>query len=411
MNEQQIIQLKEFQRVQNIYLSKDTYKGLQQSFNRAIQVTPTMEEDNYHLTGNSMVGVFEYKDTIIYIKPKVDISVIWDWLAVAYDLKSFRFMNPNIGFEETFGNLEWIVKSFIQECQKIYSRGIKKGYITQEEAIRSIRGQWKPQETFNRWLTYDYQFDCRFDELTENVKENQLIAATLKNMMLKKYNDSGVSRDCKELFNLFGKELNLQEMSRKKNPNIWIQELDKVPRTRLNAYYDDAFRWAKMYWKATSLSFELGQVKSKSFLLDMNELFEVYIGKLLIQKLKDFGIRVTLQNYDTLAKDGKIRIIPDIIVKSQSGREVVIDTKYIVRRDESSINSNVFQMLAYLTARRANDGILLYAGGAERVDQIKNSDFNIHQWSLHLDRGLSKEDIQLRIENIVERLLVLLQKL
>lgn len=409
MNEHQIIQLKEFQQLSNIYLSKDTATGLRKNFNGAIQVTPTMEENSYYIAANSVVGVFEYKDTIIHIKPKVDIPVIWDWLAVAYDLKSVQFMDSNIGFEEAFGSLEWIVKSFIQECQKIYTRGIKKGYITQEEAINSVRGQWKPRETFDRWLKYDYQFDCRFDELTEDVKENQLIAATLKNMVSKKYNDSRVSKDCKALFNLFSKELNLQEMVHKTTPNKWVQEIERLPRTRLNAYYDDAFQWAKMYWKAMSLSFEVGKVRSHSFLLDMNELFEAYIGKLLIQQLKDFGISVTLQNYDTLAKEGKIRIIPDIIIKSQSGQEIVIDTKYIVRRDASSINSNVFQMLAYLTARQTNHGILLYAGGHERVDQIKNSDFTIHQWSLNLDKGLSEKDIQLRIEDILRRLIVLIQ--
>lgn len=408
MNETQVIQLREFQQ-KNSYLSKDTSRGLQQEFNRVLQVTPTMDEDCYILTGKSVVGVFEYNGTIIQIKPKVDIPVIWDWLSVAYDLKSIEFNDSNIGFEETFGTLEWIVKSFIQECQKIYSRGIKKGYITQEEAIKSIRGQWQPRETFDRWLKHDYQFDCRFDELTENVKENQLIASTLKNMMWKKYNDSSVTKDCKELFGLFGKELNFQEMNYKKTPNKWIQELDRLPRTRLNAYYHDAFQWARMYWKAKSLSFELGSMRSNSFLLDMNELFELYIGKLLIQKLKDYGIKVALQKYDNLAENGKIRIIPDIIVKSLSGKEIVIDTKYIVRRDEASINSNIFQMLAYLTARQTNQGILLYAGGPERTDQIKNSDFAIYQWSLNLEQGLSKEGIQLRIEEFIERLIILMK--
>lgn len=60
-------------------------------------------------------------------------------------------------------------------------------------------------------------------------------------------------------------------------------------------------------------------------------------------------------------------------------------------------------MLAYLTAREAKHGILLYAGGGERSVSIKNSSFTIHQWSLQLDRGLGREEIENRIGMIVEK--------
>lgn len=410
MSEPQVLQLNEYQMLKNIHLSRDISQGLRQKFGHVLEVNPTMEVDRYNLKGKSIVGVFKYNGTTVQIKPKVDIPTIWEWLSVAYDLKSLHFKDSNIGFEQTFGSLDWIVKFFIHECKIIYSKGIIKGYFTKEEAIQSIRGQWQPRETYNRWIKHDYQFDCRFDELTENVKENQFIAGTFRSMMSKRYPDSSVIKDCKELLSAFGKELTIAEINQKMSPARWVKELDSLPRTRLNAYYQNAFAWARMYWKATALAFEMGNHQSDSFLLDMNELFEMYIGKLLIRELKGSGVNVTLQKHDSLAEGGKIKLITDILVKSDSGKEIVIDTKYMVKKDNASINSNVFQMLAYLTARKTSDGILLYAGGPERSDLIKNSDFRIHQWSLNLDCSLDKDEIDSGIHSFIERLLLIIRE-
>ncbi|WP_078596341.1 McrC family protein [Evansella clarkii] len=408
MNEEKVIRLTEYEKLNNIFLPEEIAASLKNKYSAAVQVQHTAGDNKYTLRAGSIVGAFRCNNYLFKISPKVELPVIWEWLATAYDLSTVRWSETEVSYETDFGDLEWIVKFFLHECKRIYSRGIKKGYVTEESPLPAVRGQLHAEKTFKRWLKHDYQFDCRYDELTENVKENFLITCALMDMLKRGYGDSSVPRDLRELKNIFGREIDGRSLKSSPEPDEQVRNINLLPVTRLNAHYKPAFQWALLYWKATALTFELGGQKSSSFLLDMNELFEMYIGKKLVQELSKHGVEVTLQKHDSLAEGGKIKIIPDVIIKSRDGREVILDLKYISRRDDSSINSNVFQMLAYLTARQTEHGILLYAGGRERTDQIKNSPFTIHQWSLQLDRGLDKEEINIKVNDIIKRIIKLL---
>ncbi|MEK3806105.1 hypothetical protein MHB63_05870 [Bacillus sp. FSL H8-0547] len=404
MSDEQVINLKEYEQVNDVYLPEETAVILRQAYSNVVQLQHTGRESHYSLRAGAVAGVFRVGNYKFRISPKVDLPVIWDWLAAAYDLNSVHWSRTETGFQKQLGDLEWVVKFFLHECKKIYSRGIKKGYITEEAPLRAMRGQLQAQRTLQLWQKHDYQFDCRYDELTENVKENHIIVCALADMLHREYEDPIVLNDLREIRYIFGRELESFTLKKSTVSAEQLKEIELLPVTRLNMHYMSAFQWAILYWQTSALSFELGDRKSSSFLLDMNELFEMYIGKRLIKELGRYGMQVSLQKHDSLAKGGKIRIIPDVIIKKRDGREIILDLKYISRRDDSSINSNVFQMLAYLTARRAQHGILLYAGGGERSDSIKNSSFTIHQWSLQLDRGLRREEIEKRIGMIVEKM-------
>jgi 5-methylcytosine-specific restriction enzyme subunit McrC len=404
MSDKHVIELKEYEQAKDIYLPEETAVKLRQAYSKVVQLQHTSRESHYSIRPGSVAGVFRVGNYTFRISPKVDLPVIWDWLAATYDLSSLQWSRTESGFQKQLGDLEWVVKFFLHECKKIYSRGIKKGYITEEASLRAVRGQLQVQRTLQLWLKHDYQFGCRYDELTENVKENYIIFCTLADMLHREYEDPIVLKDLREIRNIFGRELDSFTLENNIVPAEQLKEINLLPVTRLNMHYKPAFEWAILYWQVTALSFELGDRKSSSFLLDMNELFEMYIGKRLTKELGRHGMQVSLQKHDSLAEGGKIRIIPDVVIKTSYGREIILDLKYISRRDGSSINSNVFQMLAYLTARKAEHGILLYAGGEERRDSIKNSSFTIHQWSLQLDRGVRREEIEKRIGMIVEKM-------
>ncbi|MBU9713225.1 McrC family protein [Evansella tamaricis] len=405
MNTKTVISLKEYEQVQDVYLPPQTTRILKNDYSHVFHLSPS-GLDHYHLTAKSMIGLVNCEDHLFQIEPKMKTPIIWDWLAVAYDLKSLEWDWSRVGFASSFGDMEWVVKSFIKECQRIYSRGIKKGNVQKEEPIAAVRGSLNATQTFHRWLKYDYRFECRFDELTEDVNENRIIAATLSAMLVHSYHDSNIRGDLRSLLQIYGKEIN-QSISNLFDPSLWIREIQQLPLNRTNAHYHRGIQWAFLYWKTTSLDFSLGHVQSHSFLLDMNELFELYISKRLTTELRPYGIQVIQQKYDYLAEMGRIRIIPDVLLKTPSGREIVLDLKYILKRDAASINSNIFQMLAYLTARKAKHGILLYAGGKERTDHIKNSNFTVHQWSMELDKENGAELVEARMKELAERLVKL----
>lgn len=343
MSDEQIIELKEHEQVNDVYLPEETAFKLREAYSNVVQLQYSGRDSHYSLRAGAVAGVFRVGNYTFRISPKVDLPVIWDWLATAFDLSSVQWSIKQTAFQKQLGNLEWVVKFFLQECRKIYSQGIKKGYITEEAPLRAVRGQLQVQHTLQLWLKHDYEFDCRYDELTENVTENYIIVCALADMLHRNYEDAIVLRDLREIRNIFGRELDSFTMKNSTVPAEQVKKIELLPITRLNMHYKPAFQWAVLYWQASALGFELGDRKSRSFLLDMNQLFEMYIGKRLTKELGRYGMQVSLQKYDSLAEGGKIKIIPDVVIKTRDGHEIILDTKYISRRDDSSINSNVFR--------------------------------------------------------------------
>ncbi|MBO8171495.1 MAG: hypothetical protein H0Z33_06380 [Bacillaceae bacterium] len=376
MTRRQWYRIKEYQTRQGVQLSEQSVQLLHNHFRQVVKVRKAAD-GSWDIKANSIVGHINLPDAIIQIEPKIPIQTLWEWMAWAYDLKSLEIYPSMSPFQHHVGDQEWLVKIFLYECEKIYSQGIYKGYVTREEALGHVRGQLNAYPTFRLWLQNDYQFLCTFDELTYGVTENEIIFAGLQDMSSKTFQDPEVKSRIHKLIHVFGAEFSTTP---KRSPQEWIDMIDSIKITRLNHHYTRAFRLLRLYWEAAGLSFQKGNIQCHSFLLDMNELFERYIAKRLQHELSPYHVNVIAQKQDWLAVGGRIKIVPDLIIKDASGDEIVLDTKYIGKTEESSINSHIFQMLAYLTARQSKKGILLYVFGPEREDVIKNTDMVIYQW-------------------------------
>jgi 5-methylcytosine-specific restriction enzyme subunit McrC len=408
MNEKPRYKLKEYETLRNISLSSSSVSILQSKFNKVVSINVT-GESKWNITARSFVGRIELPDAMIEIHPKVPIPMILEWLTVAYDLRSLEWSQENTSYSSILGDVEWIVKCFILECRMIYSIGLRKGYVPIHEITGSVKGQWKPNTTFALWLKNDYRFDCQYDEFTTWMIENQCIYEGLLDMKKGTYHDGTIRQDMISLSNIFGAEAHTKSsLSHRNSTEEKVDRLNQIPMTRLNIHYKKAFNWLNLYWKGTTLSFEQGNLYAKCFVLDMNELFELYLGKRLESALHKENVEVIFQKHDRLAEGGKIKIIPDIILRNHVGKEIVVDTKYKLRKDERSVNDNVFQILAYMTAMKAESGILLYAIGPERKDKIRHTEKTIYQWSTmsafnpNSNASDIMDDFEARFQGVVE---------
>jgi len=117
-----------------------------------------------------------------------------------------------------------------------------------------------------------------------------------------------------------------------------------------------------------SLSEEEGPHEFVSFLLDMNRLFERFVGRMFIRELDVAFANVELQSQWALGRkrrsDGTIRpwgrIRPDIELRRLGQPICVLDTKYKPTSAEQVQNPDVYQVLAYCTARKVSYGGLIY---------------------------------------------------
>lgn len=402
--------LKEYETTTGVVLSAESVAQLRKTFGAVLTLRPGPRE-TWDVTASSYVGHIELSDAIFHIRPKLAVETLWDWLTWAYDISSLRFQPPVTSVGELTGNSEWLVLFFIKECFAIWRKGLRAEYEQQEQGIGEVRGQLRVAPTLQKWMKQEYRFVCAYDEPTRQGKENKLLYTGIRHMVRRRYRNEEIGRELEKLLRLF-ESAEKGQMERATLPvsaSEQVAELARVRITRLNRQYARALSWLTLYWKMTELSTHEGNVFCDSFILDMNELFERYIARRLAEGLRMYGIEMQIQPRYWLAEANRLRIIPDLILKNRSGREIVLDAKYKARAEKSG-NSDVYQMLAYMTARSTSSGILLYAAGLDRVDKIRNTDKKIYQWSLGIDEWTDRKSQDERFERIVQHIVSMLEE-
>jgi 5-methylcytosine-specific restriction enzyme subunit McrC len=391
MTVRQVIELKEYQTIDGVQLTDSEIEWLKHRFSKALELRIS-SNGSVGLTATSWIGRICLPGVEIRIHPKLPLNRIWNWLSWAYDLKSLRWTGST-GFDSNFEDMDWLIRFYLKACERIAAFGLRKDYISLEDVIPSVKGTLQSSLTVGRWLKQDYRFDCRYDEFTSWVNENRCIFAGLQSMRKLQLKDESLYVKLKALMDVFGQERSLLPLVTLSD-SIGNQLLSRMPANRLNRQYSEAFSWLRLYWNCATIVDAEGVVKAESFLLDMNELYEAYVAARFRASLEPEGIRVIAQQHDWLAEEGRIKIVPDLILRDSSGREIIVDTKYKKKKDDASINADVFQVLAYLTALRSNTAVLLYASGPERGDRIKNAGFSVFQWSLKLESAGDNSDAE-----------------
>ncbi len=83
--------------------------------------------------------------------------------------------------------------------------------------------------------------------------------------------------------------------------------------SRLNEDYRQIHQLCRLFLEGSSLSEELGAWDSRTFLLDMNKLFEQFVTQILVNEASN---RLTVRAQSEMALDvsGKVRIRPDLLM-------------------------------------------------------------------------------------------------
>jgi 5-methylcytosine-specific restriction enzyme subunit McrC len=139
------------------------------------------------------------------------------------------------------------------------------------------------------------------------------------------------------------------------------------------------------------LSEENGTFDFRTFLVDMDKLFERFVTQVLRERA---GARVAVDDQvaTQLGCEQKVPMRPDIVVSKGGRVGLVADCKYKRLEPGEFKNHDVYQMLAYCTAMGAQRGLLIYPVHATVVKDsvtIRNTDTTIRQVTI----DLGKEEI------------------
>ncbi len=333
------------------------------------------------LEAKNWVGAFSLPSgKIVHIEPKLELN-FFKMVAYVLDIQDLEFLKGEATAKPGSILIDLVAKLFLDKYQEIEKMGIIKRYTSVDENLNLVRGRILFQQQFRRNIASDHLTFCSFDELSTDVIENRALlfaANILKNLVQ-------AERLRKDLFEMI---LTLTTLGVTLS-SVTSYEVEIVVFSRLNAYYEPILRLCKFIIENTWIEelWEEGNFVT-SFLMDMNQLFEGFVTKLLQESLQEYTVEPQRAFKNSLVtKPDKVRnleltqnllrnvtIKPDIVVKKQNNRQIIIDAKY--KRDFS--DSDIHQAIAYSLALEAPTLLVLPEDikpifGCYQVTQIPES--------------------------------------
>lgn len=255
---------------------------------------------------------------------------------------------------------------FSKKLQRELTKGPYGEYVPIEENSNSLKGNLLVREQIKNIASCTPKAFCRYEEFSIDNKLNQMLSYFVKIIMKNIRN--------KETLKLLRfSETILGDVDEK---SIRLNDVKSYKFNRLNQRFEEAFILGKMIVLGESSLGTLGGTKAYSILFKMNEIFELYIGKLLGELLQEETVHMQHSKYKLLMNEetnkGVFKLIPDIVIEKNGVESIILDTKW--KSVASSYNrhgvkrEDLYQMYAYLTRyKNANTVILLYPHN-ERIE-------------------------------------------
>lgn len=353
MSGSDLITLYEHQNKDSVPLTLEQAQQVKAHFGKYISVERSWRE-GWTLKAKQYVGTIILDDLRIVIKPKTAVDNLFYMLTYAYDLPYFR--DETTALDKTDDLFEFITVFFTDQVEQLVRRGIYRNYLEQEENHLFLRGKLIVPEQIRRnsvGVTHFYQQNCEF---TADVLENQILNYTLWILSHLDYRTSHLRLRVRRLMSAF-----VETSLRSVRPG----ECEEVIYTRLNTTYRNPIHLAHLLLQHLSLENREGETPFAAFLFDMNKIFELFIARYLERYLaeKHSAFTVEIQPQIWLGKREKEKGQPDVILRHNGQRLMVLDTKYKAFEGKPSPGDRN-QMYIYCREMGLTQGWLIYPGKA-----------------------------------------------
>lgn len=285
----------------------------------------------------NVCGFILLNDENYFIVPKIcdknesNLNIFIYMLLYAYDIK---VKNEDISKLENLKHnfLKIFIKYFSDTLFEELKRGVWKTYISKEENLKVLKGKYLIKENFSNF--YHQNIYCQYDEFSMDNQLNQFFLFAIK--IFKRYSNTENLFRCESIFD----EVDYRHI----DINKFNFKFD-----RLNHRFKKSFDIAMLILKSMSSLVSNSTTQSFSFLFDMSEVFEKFIGNIY----KDIDSSIKLQkefNY------GSLKLKPDILT-----RDLIIDTKYKLVKNKKDLKTHdKYQMFTYGINLKRNETMLLY---------------------------------------------------
>ena len=388
------INLQEYQESNPIPLEVDE-RDLLKDLLSSVSIEPVKHTSNkYRLTPGSTVGALEMDGLSVLIKPKIGIPQLLS--LASYAMGVYKPQEQHLfDFQEDQTLPDVLALALIAAARRAFSRGILRGYLTEEDALHTVRGRIRFDEQIRRRYGIPLPVELRFDEFTEDILANRLVKAAVARLGRMTLRSPKARRGLGRISAILD-NVSLLEFRRRKVPEVRFD--------RLNEHYRHVVGLARLILLHSEFESFRGDVRATGFLINMNDLFQEFVTQALREKLGVSAATLQSEKKVPFDRDCSVKLEPDLSWWDGGKCTFIGDAKYKRIDVKSAPNADLYQILAYATALDVPSGLLIYAKGEADTAKyrVKHSDKLLEVVALDLSGSL---------EEILERVKVIARKI
>lgn len=357
-----------------VRLSRETRAALVAAAGERLIVHATADPEVVTIGATSWVGALAVPGLVVRVMPRVSVTNFFAMLSAGVSPEQFE--HEQVTWSDTDELIDGVAYFAIRLIDSATMRGLVHGYVGREEAMRTIRGRLLVEEFARRpWSAAEPQ--CRYDDFTSDITENQLFRCTLQAMLSWPQLAPEVRR---EALRVLGRFEGVSDTPATKHAV-------PVPITRLNEHYADAMRLSRLVLQAMSLSHEAGDQQAHSLMVDMDDLFRRWIVQELDVRLSP-DLRVGSDEDVWLDEGRALTMAPDLVVRDDRGVVLVGDATYSMGANGYLASRDYLGLVAYTTAMGLPTGLLVHCNSDRAPESdvvIRNAGTRIMCRPIRLD--------------------------
>lgn len=354
-----------------------------------INVPSMVNNNRWQLKSLGWVGSIPVSERLrLVLEPKIPVTSIFRMFEYAYRLKSFMILKGIAQSDQLDDLYQQLANILARRVLDRSRRGFYRSYVHEEDQLAFIRGSIDIAQSLRSPWSVDLH--CAYQEHTADVDDNQLLAWTLYTIARQ-----GICTD-EALNRVRGAWRSLHGVATTQP----FSSSDCIGRlyNRLNEDYRPLHALCRFFLEQSGPSHAHGKHEMLPFLVNMAQLYEMYVAEFLAQQLPP-NLRLTPQHKFILTDD-HISITIDMVLTDTITDETVavLDTKY--KRAPQPSSDDLQQIVAYAAAKKCRRGILIYpvmpttpfnthygASGIEVITTTVSADGEIGEGLLRVIRG------------------------
>jgi 5-methylcytosine-specific restriction endonuclease McrBC regulatory subunit McrC len=302
-------------------------------------------------TGN-YIGKFVWQGLEIDIKSRFSNAFLERMLNFANDIFLDDVSITGNKIEKKFDISKYIIYyMFVQKLEKAFLLGLPKSYKSIEHHEMKLKGKID----INKFIKYDIPFKGKISTVSREQKEIQEIIDVLnKAVKIVEKNNNTFTKNISHI------KTHLKQYRSNcfvSNETIRKSLQSKTLQNPIFAPYKKVLEYAKFIINGNNIEEKSdGKSETYGFIINVAELFEIYVTKLLQKEFSDWSVSSPkIELYDNPKMFYKRKIIPDIVM-TKDNDVMVFDTKYKrmkMRGTEEQVwdvdRNDFFQINTYLS--------------------------------------------------------------